>query len=135
MASAPKSNAVYMAYKAARRAAKETGSLAPPAHILNAPTKLMKTLGYGDGYAYDHDVEGGVSGQNYFPDGMARPRFYEPKPASARRPRCASAGWFALGQDPAGREVIPSPLAGEGGAQRRMRGCAAPPLRSLCGHA
>jgi putative ATPase len=83
MASAPKSNAVYMAYKAARRAAKETGSLAPPAHILNAPTKLMKTLGYGDGYAYDHDVEGGVSGQNYFPDGMARPRFYEPKAVGA----------------------------------------------------
>ncbi len=83
MASAPKSNAVYNAYKAARRAAKETGSLMPPAHILNAPTKLMKTLGYGDGYAYDHDVEGGVSGQNYFPDGMARPRFYEPKPIGA----------------------------------------------------
>jgi putative ATPase len=83
MASAPKSNAVYNAYKAARRAAKETGSLAPPAHILNAPTKLMKSLGYGDGYAYDHDVEGGVSGQNYFPDGMARPRFYEPKPVGA----------------------------------------------------
>jgi putative ATPase len=83
MASAPKSNAVYNAYKAARRAAKETGSLTPPAHILNAPTRLMKSLGYGDGYAYDHDVEGGVSGQNYFPDGMARPRFYEPKPVGA----------------------------------------------------
>ena len=83
MASAPKSNAVYNAYKAARRAAKETGSLTPPSHILNAPTKLMKSLGYGDGYAYDHDVEGGVSGQNYFPDGMPRPRFYEPKPVGA----------------------------------------------------
>ncbi len=83
MASAPKSNAVYTAFKAARRAAKETGSLAPPAHILNAPTKLMKSLGYGDGYAYDHDVEGGVSGQNYFPDGMARPKFYEPKSIGA----------------------------------------------------
>lgn len=83
MASAPKSNAVYVAYKAARRAAKETGSLTPPAHILNAPTKLMKSLGYGDGYAYDHDVEGGVSGQNYFPDGMERRRFYEPKPVGA----------------------------------------------------
>ncbi|ALL13013.1 replication-associated recombination protein A [Caulobacter henricii] len=83
MASAPKSNAVYAAFKAAKRAAKETGSLAPPAHILNAPTKLMKSLGYGDGYAYDHDVEGGVSGQNYFPDGMARPRFYEPKAVGA----------------------------------------------------
>ncbi|PIB92941.1 replication-associated recombination protein A [Caulobacter sp. FWC2] len=83
MASAPKSNAVYNAYKAARRAAKETGSLMPPSHILNAPTKLMKSLGYGDGYAYDHDVEGGVSGQNYFPDGMERRRFYEPKPFGA----------------------------------------------------
>jgi putative ATPase len=83
MASAPKSNAVYTAYKAARRAAKETGSLMPPSHILNAPTKLMESLGYGDGYAYDHDVEGGVSGQNYFPDGMARPKFYEPKPIGA----------------------------------------------------
>ena len=83
MASAPKSNAVYTAYKAARRAAKETGSLTPPSHILNAPTKLMKSLGYGEGYAYDHDVEGGVSGQNYFPDGMERRRFYEPKPVGA----------------------------------------------------
>jgi putative ATPase len=83
MASAPKSNAVYNAYKAARRLAKETGSLMPPAHILNAPTKLMKTLGYGDGYAYDHDVEGGVSGQNYFPDGIERPTLYEPKPIGA----------------------------------------------------
>ncbi|MEW6392473.1 MAG: replication-associated recombination protein A [Pseudomonadota bacterium] len=83
MASAPKSNAVYTAFKAARRAAKETGSLTPPSHILNAPTKLMKSLGYGDGYAYDHDVEGGVSGQNYFPDGMERRRFYEPKPVGA----------------------------------------------------
>jgi putative ATPase len=83
MASAPKSNAVYTAYKAARRAAKETGSLMPPSHILNAPTKLMKSLGYGDGYAYDHDVEGGVSGQNYFPEGMERRRFYEPKPIGA----------------------------------------------------
>ena len=83
MASAPKSNAVYNAYKAARRAAKETGSLMPPSHILNAPTKLMKSLGYGDGYAYDHDVEGGVSGQNYFPDGMERRRFYDPKSVGA----------------------------------------------------
>ncbi|MBO9560587.1 MAG: replication-associated recombination protein A [Caulobacter sp.] len=83
MASAPKSNAVYNAYKAARRLAKETGSLMPPAHILNAPTKLMKTLGYGDGYAYDHDVEGGVSGQNYWPDGMERQTLYEPKPIGA----------------------------------------------------
>ncbi len=79
LASAPKSNAVYAAYNAARKAARETGSLAPPAHILNAPTRLMKDLGYGQGYAYDHDVPGGFSGQNYFPDGMARRKFYDPK--------------------------------------------------------
>ncbi|MDQ1079014.1 replication-associated recombination protein A [Pseudoroseomonas cervicalis] len=78
LGAAPKSNAVYVGYKEARRAAKETGSLMPPAHILNAPTKLMKQLGYGAGYAYDHDQEEGFSGQNYFPDGMPRQRFYRP---------------------------------------------------------
>lgn len=78
LALAPKTNAGYMAYKAARRAAKETGSKSPPAHILNAPTDLMKDQGYGDGYAYDHDAEDGFSGQNYFPDGMDRPSFYQP---------------------------------------------------------
>jgi putative ATPase len=79
LATAPKSNATYTAFKAAQRAARETGSLMPPAHIRNAPTKLMKDLGYGKGYAYDHDVEGGFSGQNYFPEGMERRRFYAPK--------------------------------------------------------
>ena len=79
LGTAPKSNAAYAAPKAAARAAKETGSLMPPAHILNAPTKLMKKLGYGDGYAYDHDAEDGFSGQNYFPDGMERPAFYTPR--------------------------------------------------------
>jgi putative ATPase len=79
LAAAPKSNAVYMAFKTARRAARETGSLMPPAHIRNAPTRLMKDLGYGKGYAYDHDVEGGFSGQNYFPEGMERQSFYQPK--------------------------------------------------------
>ncbi|WP_419729484.1 replication-associated recombination protein A [Lichenicola sp.] len=78
LGTAPKSNAVYKAYGAAMRAAKATGSLAPPAHILNAPTKLMKEIGYGQGYAYDHDTEEGFSGQNYFPDGMKRERFYNP---------------------------------------------------------
>jgi putative ATPase len=78
VATAPKSNAVYMAYKAVRRRAKETGSLMPPAHILNAPTKLMKEIGYGTGYEYDHDTAEGFSGQNYFPDGMAREGFYAP---------------------------------------------------------
>jgi len=79
MAAAPKSNAVYKAFGEARRAARETGSLMPPQHILNAPTKLMKTLGYGSGYAYDPDTEEGFSGQNYFPDGMERRQFYRPK--------------------------------------------------------
>jgi putative ATPase len=79
LATAPKSNAVYTAFSAARAAARETGSLMPPSHILNAPTRLMKDLGYGKGYAYDHDQEQGFSGQNYFPDGMERRTFYAPK--------------------------------------------------------
>lgn len=78
MASAPKSNAAYKAYGQAMRAAKETGSVAPPAHILNAPTKLMKELGYGEGYVYDHDTPEAFSGQNYFPDEMERRQFYKP---------------------------------------------------------
>jgi len=67
------------------RAARSTGSLAPPAHILNAPTKLMKQLGYGKGYEYDHDAEGAFSGQNYFPDGMERERFYDPSDRGAEK--------------------------------------------------
>ncbi|MFQ3233283.1 MAG: putative ATPase [Sulfitobacter litoralis] len=78
LALAPKSNAAYVAYKAARRAAKQTGSAPPPKHIMNAPTKMMKEQGYGAGYAYDHDAEDGFSGQNYFPDGMERPQLYQP---------------------------------------------------------
>jgi len=78
LATAPKSNAAYRALGAANRAAKETGSLMPPAHILNAPTKLMKNLGYSAGYEYDHDTEDAFSGQNYFPEGMGRPDFYRP---------------------------------------------------------
>ena len=79
LASAPKSNAVYKAHGAAMRAAEEHGSLMPPKHILNAPTRLMKNLGYGRDYEYDHEAEGSFSGQNYFPDGMARQSFYQPK--------------------------------------------------------
>jgi len=78
LATAPKSNASYKAFKAASRAAAKTGSLSPPAHILNAPTGLMKDLGYGAGYSYDHDDPDGFSGQNCFPDGMDRQRFYQP---------------------------------------------------------
>ena len=79
LGTAPKSNAVYTAFGQARAAAKNTGSLMPPAHILNAPTKLMKNLGYGAGYEYDHGTEDAFSGQNYFPDGMERIQLYQPK--------------------------------------------------------
>jgi putative ATPase len=85
LASAPKSNAVYAALGAAKRAASDNGSLMPPAHILNAPTKLMKNLGYGQGYQYDHEAEDGFSGQNYFPDAMAREQFYAPKETGFER--------------------------------------------------
>jgi len=78
LASAPKSNAVYKAFGAAKHSAEEHGSLTPPAHILNAPTPLMRKLGYGAGYEYDHAAEEAFSGQNYFPDGMERERFYTP---------------------------------------------------------
>ena len=78
LGSAPKSNAAYRAEGAAKRAARETGSLMPPKHILNAPTRLMKDLGYGDGYVYDHATDEGFSGQDYFPEGMERRPFYVP---------------------------------------------------------
>ncbi len=78
LASAPKSNALYRAEAAAMEDAERTGSLAPPKHILNAPTTMMKELGYGKGYQYDHDTEEGFSGQNYFPEGMKRGRYYLP---------------------------------------------------------
>ena len=78
LATAPKSNAAYMAQKSAWRSAKETGSLMPPAHILNAPTRLMKDIGYGKGYAYDHDADQGFSGQDYWPEEMEPQTFYRP---------------------------------------------------------
>ncbi|MEM7464449.1 MAG: replication-associated recombination protein A [Pseudomonadota bacterium] len=78
LACAPKSNAVYTAYKSAKQAAREHGSLLPPKHILNAPTKLMKSEGYGDGYQYDHDQPDAFSGQDYFPTEMGRMKFYDP---------------------------------------------------------
>nr|WP_256474182.1 replication-associated recombination protein A [Lutimaribacter sp. EGI FJ00013] len=95
LALAPKSNAGYAAYKAARRAAKSTGSAPPPKHILNAPTKLMKNEGYGAGYAYDHDAEDGFSGQNYFPDDMKRPVFYQPVERGFERELKKRVDWFA----------------------------------------
>jgi putative ATPase len=78
LATAPKSNAIYTAYKAAMRTAMEGGSLLPPKHILNAPTRLMKSEGYGSGYAYDHDMPDAFSGHDYFPDGLPRQDFYRP---------------------------------------------------------
>ncbi|MEJ2410123.1 MAG: replication-associated recombination protein A [Novosphingobium sp.] len=78
LATAPKSNAAYMAQKAAWKSAKETGSLSPPANILNAPTRLMKDIGYGKDYAYDHDAPDGFSGDNYWPEDMAPQTFYDP---------------------------------------------------------
>jgi len=104
LATAPKSNAVYTALKAARAAARETGSLMPPAHIRNAPTKLMKDLGYGKGYAYDHDVAGGFSGQDYFPEGMGRRSFYRPKGEGAEaKIKARLEHWAAVrrGEEPA----------------------------------
>lgn len=95
LALAPKSNAAYVAYKAARKLAVQTGSLAPPKHILNAPTKLMKEQGYGAGYAYDHDAEDGFSGQNYFPDTITRPSFYEPVERGFERDLGKRVAYFA----------------------------------------
>ena len=95
LALAPKSNAAYTAYKAARKAAKATGSLAPPKHILNAPTRLMKEQGYGAGYAYDHDAEDAFSGQDYFPEDMARERFYDPVERGFERDLRKRLDWFA----------------------------------------
>lgn len=95
LALAPKSNAVYAAYKAARIKARRSGSEMPPKHILNAPTALMEDQGYGDGYAYDHDAEDGFSGQNYFPDGMARPKFYQPVERGFERDLAKRVAYFA----------------------------------------
>ena len=95
LALAPKSNAAYVAYKAARAAAKQTGSHPPPKHIMNAPTSLMKEQGYGAGYAYDHDAEDGFSGQNYFPDTITRPSFYEPVERGFERDLGKRVAYFA----------------------------------------
>jgi putative ATPase len=78
LATAPKSNAVYTAFGGAMKAARQYGSLLPPKHILNAPTRLMKDEGYASGYVYDHDTAEGFSGQDYFPEKMGRQRFYDP---------------------------------------------------------
>jgi putative ATPase len=95
LATAPKSNAVYTAFKAATRTAKEHGSLAPPRHILNAPTKLMKAEGYGTGYRYDHDEPDAFSGQDYFPEALGRQNFYDPPDRGFEREIRKRLDWWA----------------------------------------
>ncbi len=94
LALAPKSNASYTAYKAARASARSTGSHAPPKHILNAPTQMMKDQGYGKGYEYDHDAKDGFSGQSYFPDEMSRASFYQPVERGYERELKKRLEWF-----------------------------------------
>ena len=104
VATAPKSNAAYVAYGAAKRAAKEGGSPLPPKHILNAPTNLMKSEGYGRGYAYDHDQEEAFSGQDYFPEEMGRQTFYDPPERGFEREiRKRLDYWAKLRKDKAGQ--------------------------------
>ncbi|MFQ3183177.1 MAG: putative ATPase [Octadecabacter sp.] len=99
LALAPKSNAVYAAYKNAMAAAAQTGSEPPPKHILNAPTSLMKDIGYGDGYAYDHDAEDAFSGANYFPDSMTREVYYNPVDRGFERDLKKRVDYFAKLRD------------------------------------
>ena len=94
LATAPKSNALDTAQKAAWRSAKETGSLMPPMTILNKPTKLMRDLGYGGGYRYDHDEPDAFSGQNYFPDGMERQTYYAPTDRGFERKVAERLAWW-----------------------------------------
>lgn len=93
-ATAPKSNAAYSAQKAAWKSAKATGSLGPPANILNAPTKLMKDIGYGEGYAYDHDAPDGFSGSDYWPEGMEAQTYYQPVPRGFERQVIERIEWW-----------------------------------------
>ncbi|MCO5147703.1 MAG: replication-associated recombination protein A [Aquamicrobium sp.] len=95
LATAPKSNALYTAFKAATRTAKEHGSLSPPRHILNAPTKLMKSEGYGEGYRYDHDEPDAFSGQDYFPESLGRRTFYDPPDRGFEREIRKRLDWWA----------------------------------------
>jgi putative ATPase len=95
LATAPKSNAIYTAYKQAQKLARDTGSVMPPKIILNAPTKLMKEQEYGSGYRYDHDEPDGFSGQNYFPDAMPPHRFYDPVERGFERDIKKRLEWWA----------------------------------------
>ena len=104
LALAPKSNATYTAFGAANRAADEGGSLSPPKHILNAPTKLMQAEGYGGGYDYDHDAPDAFSGQDYFPEALGRQTFYDPPERGFEREiRKRLDYWAKLRRDKAGQ--------------------------------
>lgn len=105
LATAPKSNAVYVAFKAAMEVAKNSGALMPPKHILNAPTALMGELGYGAGYVYDHNAEHGFSGQNCFPDALPRKKFYEPVERGFEREVKKRLDWWAKRRDEAARKA------------------------------
>ncbi|MCL4675491.1 MAG: replication-associated recombination protein A, partial [Pararhodobacter sp.] len=111
LALAPKSNAVYVAYKGARALAQKTGSAMPPAHILNAPTAMMKQQGYGAGYEYDHDAADGFSGQNYFPDGVKRPILYAPPERGFERELKKRVEYFAKLR---GKRQVPGSGSGSG---------------------
>ena len=102
-ATAPKSNAAYVAQKAAWRLAKESGSVSPPAHILNAPTKAMKALGRGAGYAYDHDAEDGFSGQDYWPESVPRQALYMPTERGHEKRIAERLAWWAERRQPQDR--------------------------------
>ena len=104
LATAPKSNALYRAEGAAKQAASETGSLMPPKHSLNAPTRLMRDLGYGAGYAYDHGAPDAFSGQNYFPDGMERRALYQPAERGFEREVAKRLDYWAKLRDERRRE-------------------------------
>ena len=104
LATAPKSNALYTAFKGSMQAAKENGSLLPPKHVLNSPTKLMKEEGYGDGYRYDHDEPDAFSGQNYFPEKMGRRKFYEPVERGFERDIAKRLDYWAKLRSERGRE-------------------------------
>ena len=137
VATAPKSNAAYVAYGAAKRAAKEGGSLLPPKHILNAPTKLMKSEGYGRGYAYDHDAEEAFSGQDYFPEELGRQTFYDPPERGFEREiRKRLDYWAKLRKDKAGTVMRRRSVVGGLRDRRRMgivRACGRAVRRPLGG--
>jgi putative ATPase len=102
LALAPKSNASYAAFKAALSGAEATGSLPPPAHIMSAPTPLMRQIGRGAGYAYDHDAPDAFSGQDYFPEGLERPRYYDPPERGHERELRKRLDWFTRRRDERG---------------------------------